>query len=165
MRHQVTALLIATLTGLSPSLASASGSVPGPPPSSSRQAVDRVNVATQTARTARTAQDSATKSLQTTVAAEPYNLGKALFAGKYKLGNPQLAADNVAEKKQRLMTLRRTLPGGEREQLDAVEWSKRLTNREMNALEYYLGMRFGKFISKAPSWAKSEPPPQVALAR
>jgi len=26
-------------------------------------------------------------------------------------------------------------------------------------------MRFGKFISKAPSWAGEEPPPKVALSK
>lgn len=96
---------------------------------------------------------------------EPYDLGKALFGRKYKLGNPQLTKPNMAEKMQRLSSLRRALPANERAKIDTTLLSKRLTNREMNALEYYLGIRFGKFITVAPSWAKSEPPPKVASAQ
>ena len=94
------------------------------------------------------------------IESEPYNLGKALFSGSYKFSRPQLAEANVAEKFLRLRTLRSTLPSAQRAKIDPATLSQRLTNREMNALEYYLGMRFGKFVAKSPSWAKSEPPPR-----
>ncbi|MGI8891333.1 MAG: hypothetical protein ACR2G0_11200 [Chthoniobacterales bacterium] len=110
-------------------------------------------------------QTAATNNSTRAVADEPYNLGKALFGGKYKLGHPKLTESNVAEKYRRLVSVRRTLPASEREKLDPAVLSKRLTNGEMNALEYYLGVRFGKFITKAPSWAKTDPPPQVAVAQ
>lgn len=99
------------------------------------------------------------------VADEPYDLGKEVFAGKYKLGHPTLTKANTAEKLQRLQSLRRALPAAERSKIDPALLSQRLTNREMNDLEYYLGMRFGKFITVAPSWAKSEPPPKAVSAR
>lgn len=97
------------------------------------------------------------------IAEEPYNLGKALFSGKYRFGNPKLTAANSTEKKQRLVTLREALPVRERTKFDPILVHS-LTNREMNALEYFVRMRFGKFVPHPPSWAKDEPPPQVASA-
>jgi hypothetical protein len=111
------------------------------------------------------AQTTATNAAPTVVAEEPYNRGKALFAGNYKLGRPKLTPANVAEKMQRLVALQKMLPATAGGKLNSTELSKRLTDREINALEYYLRMRFGKFIRNAPSWAKEEPPPKVASAQ
>ena len=72
-------------------------------------------------------------SSQAVIAEEPYNLGKALFWGKYKFGHPELTAANVAEKMQRLVTLQKALPATEREKVKPAELSERLTDREMNA--------------------------------
>jgi|ERR1051325_8563714 len=146
-------ILFAALAATSPSLAFASGSVARPPINQS------IN------RTFDKAQRPATNSAPMVVAEEPYNRGKALFAGDYKLGKPKLTPENVAEKMQRLVTLQKMLPATAGGKLNSTELSKRLTDREMNALEYYLRMRFGKFIRNAPSWAKEEPPPKVASAR
>jgi len=147
-------ILFAALAAASPSLAFASGSSAQPP---INQSINRTNFQ----RTNGTTNNSA----PSVVAEEPYNRGKAVFAGNYKLGEPKLTSANVAEKLQRLSVLQRALPAVERTKLDPIVLSKQLTNREMNALEYYLRMRFGKFISKAPSWAGEEPPPKVALSK
>jgi len=156
MRGRLMAFFVATLTALSLSLAFGSGSV-STGGKASRQTTTRLNL--------NAAQAATTPASQALIADELYNLGKALFSGKYKFGNPRLTAANVAEKMQRLTTLQRTLPAAEREQMNPAELSKRVTDREVNALEYYLGTRFGKFITKSPSWAKDEPPPKVASSR
>lgn len=99
------------------------------------------------------------------LAEEPYNQGKALFSGKYNFGKPKLTLLNIEEKKQRLAALRKSLPAPEQENLNPPELARRLTNREMNSLEYYLRMRFKKFLSNSPTWANQEPPPKVATSR
>ena len=146
-------ILFAAFAATSPSPAFASGSVARPP---INQTINRTNFDK--------AQTSVTNSSPTLVAEEPYNRGKALFAGNYKLGKPKLTSANVTEKMQRLVALQKILPATAGGKLNSTELSKRLTDREMNALEYYLKMRFGKFLTKAPSWAKAEPPPKVASA-
>ncbi len=159
MQRRFIALLVVALGAAAiPATSFASGSVPTTT-APTRDSFTRAGL--------RGVQTSAATSSDTKVliAEEPYNVGKALFSGNYRLGNPNLPAANVAEKKMRLVTLRRTLPAAERAKVDPAALSPRLTDHEMNALEYYLGMRFGKFISIAPSWAKTEPPPKVALAR
>lgn len=156
MRGRLMVFFVATLTALSPSLVFASGSV-STTGKASRQTTTRLNLDA--------AQAAATPASRVLIAEEPYNLGKALFSGKYKFGKPRLTAANVAEKMQRLTALQRALPAAEREQMNPAELSRRLTDREVNALEYYLGTRFGKFITKSPSWAKDEPPPKVASSR
>jgi hypothetical protein len=158
MRGRLTAFFVATLTALSPSLAFASGSVPATSTASRQTTMSHLSFNAA-------AQPATTPASRVLIADEPYNLGKAVFSGKYKFGNPRLTAANVAEKMQRLTTLQRTFPAAERKQMSPAELSKHLTDREVNALEYYLGMRFGKFITKSPSWAKDEPPPKVASAR
>jgi len=156
MRGRLLTCFVATLTALSPSLAFASGSVPTAG-KASRQTTTRLSLNAVPA--------AATPASRLLIADEPYNLGKALFSGKYRFGNPKLTAANVAEKRQRLVTLQRTLPVPEKAKINPPELARQLTDREMNALEYYLGMRFGKFITKSPSWAKAEPPPKIALSR
>lgn len=157
MRQLIPFLLVVTLAAATSSPAYASGSSAGTVPASARQhSASRTN-ATQTAVIA-------TNSSQPAVAEEPYNLGKALYSGKYNLGAPTLTQANVREKMQRLVTLQRTLPASEKNKINPATLSQRLTNREMNALEYYLRIRFGKFITKSPSWARAEPPPQIASA-
>jgi hypothetical protein len=147
-------VLITALAAASPSLAFASGSVSRPP---INQSISRT--------TSERAQATTNNSAPVAIAEEPYNRGKALFAGNYTLGKPKLTPANTAEKMQRLVALQKVLPPSAGGKLNSTELSKRLTDREMNALEYYLRMRFGKFITKAPSWAKAEPPPKVALSK
>ena len=151
------ALIGVSFAALTPSFTFASGSVGAPPAAVSNRAMDRAIIGKIQANTPDPS--------QAVIAEEPYNLGKALFSGKYKLGQPKLTAANIAEKMQRLVTLQKTLPAPEREKIKPAELSKRLTNQEMNALEYYIGMRFGKFIARSPSWAKAEPPPKIVLAK
>lgn len=105
---------------------------------------------------------STTPAPQIKIAEIPYNLGKALFSGKYNFGKPKLTAVNAAEKKQRLVILQKALPQREREKMNPAGLAGQLTDREMNALEYYLTVRFGKSIDKPPSWAEQEPPPKLA---
>lgn len=93
---------------------------------------------------------------------EPYNCGKALFSGKYNFGKPKLTALNIEEKRQRLAALRTSLPSREQNNLNPTELSKRLNNREMNALEYYVRVRFKKYLTNSPTWSKEEPPVKVA---
>ena len=119
--------------------------------------MDRINL--------KSAQPAATQTSRALVAEEPYNLGKAIFSGKYTFGKPRLTEANVEEKMQRLVSLQRTLPAPEREKINPPTRARHLTDREMNALEYYIEVRFGKFITKSPSWAKKEPPPSVALSQ
>jgi hypothetical protein len=158
VRQPIIFLLIVMLAAASPSLSFASGSSAGTVPASARQ-----HSASRTGAT--NAQTIATyNSSQPEVADEPYSLGKALYSGKYRFGTPKLSDANVAEKMQRLVSLQRALPVSERQKINAGELSHRLTNREMNALEYYLRIRFEKFITRPPSWAKAEPPPKVASA-
>jgi hypothetical protein len=157
MRRQILLPFVIVLTGLIPSLGFASGSVTTASQSASRQSMDRVNL--------RTTQPVATPAARALIAEEPYNLGKALFSGKYPFGKPKLPPANVAEKKQRLVSLQRTLPAPERDKLDPPTRAQQLTDREMNALEYYLEVRFGKFITKSPSWEKREPRPRVASSQ
>ncbi len=154
MTRYLSALLVPLLLPALAGTVFASGSTVARPPA--RQFLGAKTNRNQTAATS----NNATRA----VADEPYNMGKAIFGGKYKLGHPKLTDANIAEKKLRLATVQRTLPVPEREKLDPGVLSPRLTNGEMNALEYYLGMRFGKFITKAPSWARTDPPPEVALA-
>ena len=157
MDRRFTAVLVVVLAGAIPARVFASGSVPSPQ-AQSRNSLSRFDVRANQSSTNSQSQQSQQK--EQVIADEPYNLGKELFGGKYKFGNPQLSDANMAEKKLRLVSLRNALPAAERANLKPAELSKRLTNHEMNALEYYIGARFGKVITKAPSWAKQEPRPQ-----
>lgn len=157
MQRPIISLCVVAFAATSPSITFASGSVGRVPASASRQTADRANF-TKT-------QTLSTNSSQAVVADEPYNLGKAIFSRKYKFGRPELTTANITEKMQRIVTLQRALSASEREKMNANELSRWLTDHEMNALEYYLRVRFGKFIVKSPTWAKAEPPPKVALVR
>lgn len=99
------------------------------------------------------------------IAEEPYNVGKALFSGNYHFGKPKLTTLNIEEKKQRLAALRKGLPAEAQNNFDPPKLAQHLTNREANALEYYIRMRFKKFLSNSPTWAKEEPQPKVASSR
>ena len=162
MHRQFSALLVVVLAGAIPGRLFASGSVPTPQ-ARSRDSLNRFDVRAN--QSSANSQSQQSRQKQQAIADEPYNLGKELFGGKYKLGNPPLSDANVAEKKLRLVSLRHALPAGERPNLKPAELSEHLTNYEMNALEYYIGVRFGKVITKAPSWAKKEPRPQLASSQ
>lgn len=155
MRRTINSFLLVTLLAASPTLVFASGSETAKPQVSSygNPGADQAYSRTRSQTPART------------IAAEPYNLGKAVFAGKYNLGNPKLSVLNIEEKRQRLAALRKSLPVAEKTNLDPAALSPRLTNREANALEYYLRMRFKKYLDNAPTWAKNDPPPKVTASR
>jgi hypothetical protein len=152
MYRQIIALLVMTVLATSPSIAFASGS--GTTSARSFGDLDRFNSRHPVLSTA--------PAPQIKIAQVPYNLGKALFSGKYKFGKPNLTAVNIAEKMQRLVILQKALPAREREKVNPPALAGQLTDREMNALEYYLAVRFGKFVGKPPSWAEQEPPPKLA---
>ncbi|MGI9087402.1 MAG: hypothetical protein ACR2HH_06630 [Chthoniobacterales bacterium] len=97
------------------------------------------------------------------VVQEPYNLGQALFSGKYNLGKPKLTEANIAEKQVRLASLQRLMPASGQKQLHP-EMGSRLTNQEANALEYFVAVRFSKILNKPPSWAKQNPPVKIAFS-
>jgi hypothetical protein len=157
MRGRIMALIGVSFTVLTSASIFASGSAATQQKASASRAMDRASFSK--------AQTAAAATSQAIVVEEPYNLGKALYSGKYKFGHPKLTAANVAEKLQRLVALQGALPAPERQKVEPTELSKRLTNHEMNALEYYIEMRFGKSISKSPSWAKTEPPPKIASTK
>ncbi len=99
-----------------------------------------------------------------TISRPPYDLGKAIFAGKYNLGNPKLSKANVDEKELRLASLQRLLAPAEAKKIQPTAWAPRLTNQEMNAFEYFLIVRFSKILNKPASWAKDEPPVKIVFA-
>lgn len=89
----------------------------------------------------------------------PYNLGQAIYNGTYKF---EKAADtHVAEKAHRLKILEPALPAADRHKIDPKRLAKEVSDREMNALEYYIQVKTGKYVTVAPSWAKKEPPIKV----
>lgn len=155
MHRQIAALLVMTLLATRPSITWASGSE-GPKPASHDYS-DRLNL--------RNPQTFTTPAPHTNIAQVPYNLGKELFSGKYKVGKPKLTVANIAEKTQRLAALQKALPAREQEKLNPPALAGQLTDREMNALEYYLRVRFGKFVTQTPSWAGQEPPPTLASSQ
>ncbi|HXA10102.1 MAG TPA: hypothetical protein VNW28_08975 [Chthoniobacterales bacterium] len=93
------------------------------------------------------------------VAQAPYNLGQAIFNGTYKFGKAK--ANHVPEKAHRLGILQGGLPAAEQKHFHPQELAGHLNDREMNALEYYIQVKFGAFVTVAPSWAKEEPPIKV----
>lgn len=155
MHHHIMALFVASLAITRPSLTLASGS----------EGAARSTRATTPSFYSSSSQSRSTNfANRVVIAEEPYNVGKALFSGNYHFGKPKLTALNVEEKKQRLAALRKSLPAGEHN-LNPPELAQHLTNREANALEYYIRMRFKKFLSNSPTWAKEEPQPKVAFSR
>jgi hypothetical protein len=93
------------------------------------------------------------------IAQAPYNLGQAIFNGTYKFGKAKV--NHVPEKAHRLGILQGGLPAAEQKHFHPQELAGRLNDREMNALEYYIQVKFGVFVTVAPSWAKEEPPIKV----
>src|SRR5207244_3099137 len=71
----------------------------------------------------------------------PYNLGQAIYNGTYKF--KKAAATHVAEKAHRLGILRPGLPTAEQERINPQALANQLSDREMNALEYYIQMHTG----------------------
>lgn len=90
------------------------------------------------------------------VAQAPYNLGQAIFNGTYKFRKTNV--NHVPEKAHRLGILQPGLPAAEQKHFNPKELASHLNDREMNALEYYIHVKFGRFVTVAPSWAKEEPP-------
>ncbi len=94
---------------------------------------------------------------------EPYNVGQAIYNGTYRFKKP--AATHVAEKAHRLAILRPGLPAAEQQRINPKVLANELSDREMNALEYYIQVHTGRYVTVAPSWAKKEPPIKVAHAK
>lgn len=157
MRRTINSFLLVTLLAASPALVFASGSETAQPQVSSygNPGADQAYFRTRTR----------SQAPARTIATEPYNLGKAVFAGKYNLGRPKLSPLNIEEKRQRLAALQKSLPSAEKKNLAPAALSHRLTNREANALEYFLRMRFKKYLDNAPTWAQTEPPPKATASR
>jgi|KBSMisStaDraftv2_1062788.scaffolds.fasta_scaffold60230_1 hypothetical protein len=86
----------------------------------------------------------------------PYNLGQAIFTGNYKV--KKAASTHVAEKDHRLSLIIGGLPAADRQKISSKTLANELTDREENALEYYLSVKYGKYVTVPPSWAKKEPP-------
>lgn len=86
----------------------------------------------------------------------PFNLGEAIYNGTYKF--KKSAGTHVAEKAHRLGILRSGLPAAEQARINPKDLASKLSDREMNALEYYIQVHTGKYVTVAPSWAKKEPP-------
>ncbi|HEY2712061.1 MAG TPA: hypothetical protein VGI60_06060 [Chthoniobacterales bacterium] len=90
----------------------------------------------------------------------PYNMGQAIFNGTYRFKKP--ASTHVAEKNKRLSLLAGGLPAADRQKFDPKTLSNELSDREANALEYYIQVKYGKYVDIPPSWAKKEPPIKVS---
>lgn len=99
------------------------------------------------------------------IAAEPYNVGKPVFSEHHLFGKSKRGVLNVEEKKQRLIALRKSLPNHAREKLDPATLAQHLTNREESTLEYYIRVRFKKYLNDPPSWADEEPPAREQIQR
>ncbi|MGH8095197.1 MAG: hypothetical protein ACREIF_17305 [Chthoniobacterales bacterium] len=93
----------------------------------------------------------------------PFNLGEAIFTGTHKFRKEKV--NHVAEKEHRLGILRPGLPAADQKHFDPAVLASHLNDREMNALEYYIQLKFGRFVTVAPSWAKSEPPIKVVHSK
>ncbi len=102
---------------------------------------------------------AATAAPQVAIQQGPYNAGQAIFQGTYKFKKG--SSTHVAEKAHRLEILRTGLPPAEQQRIDAKALANHLTDRETNDLEYYIHVKYGKFVTVAPSWAKNEPPVEV----
>jgi hypothetical protein len=89
----------------------------------------------------------------------PYNLGQAIFTGSYKVKKP--ASTHVAEKDHRLSLIIGGLPAADRQKINPKTLANELTDREENALEYYIQVKYSKYVTVPPSWAKKEPPIKV----
>jgi hypothetical protein len=100
---------------------------------------------------------------QVTVVQAPYNLGQAIYNGTYKF--KKASGTHVAEKAHRLTILQPGLPAADRARINPKTLSNQLSDREMNALEYYIQVKTGKYVTVAPSWAKNEPPIKVAKTK
>ncbi len=161
LRRPLMALFGMWLVATSSTAVFASGSDGPPPP----QPGLRLSELQTTLFKKETGATSRASHAQVVIAAEPYNLGKAILSGKYNFGKPKLTAANRTEKEQRLAVLQKNLPAPAKKQLDPSALSGRLTDREMNALEYYIRTRFNGRLAEAPSWAKKEPPPEIAASR
>jgi hypothetical protein len=57
------------------------------------------------------------------------------------------------------------LPAAEQKHFNPQELASQVNDREMNALEYYIHVKYDKFVTVAPSWAKEEPPIKVVNSR
>jgi hypothetical protein len=93
----------------------------------------------------------------------PYNLGHAIFNGTYKFRKTNV--NHVPEKAHRLGILQPGLPEAEQKHFNPRELAGHLNDREMNALEYYIRVKYDKYVTVAPSWAKEEPPIKVINSR
>ncbi len=124
-------------------------------------AVPAVSAAPGYFREPATQQTPVTTQAKIKVAKEPYALGEAIVAGKHALGAPKLSEANAAAKKLRLASLQRLLPASGQKQIHP-EIGARLTNREMNAVEYFVAVKFHKILNTPPPWAQQDPPIKIA---
>ena len=71
-----------------------------------------------------------------------YDLGKRIYNGKLKLGEPQAAAATMQE--TRLRALQATLPEREKKSANLSALAGRLNAEQLDALEYYVNHRFAR---------------------
>lgn len=146
MRHKLIALHVAALSMVIPSLAF--GAVGETPEGSEPVAGQPGNM--------RRPPPTVSATPKVVIVQGPYNLGQAIYNGSYKFKKG--AGTHVAEKAHRLTILQPALPAAERQRINPKALSTQLSDREMNALEYYIEVKTGKFVTVSPSWAKKEPP-------
>lgn len=109
-------------------------------------------------------QTTTTTQANIAIVQEPYNLGQAIYAQKYNLGTPKLSESNVAEKKLRLQSLQRLLPAAGQKSIHP-EMAARMTNRQLNALEYFVAVKFKTVLNKPPTWARQDPPVKITFSK
>jgi len=93
------------------------------------------------------------------IAQQPYDLGQAIFSGNYRF--KKATVTHSAEKARRLTILQTGLPAAEQKKINPKALAGHLSDREMNALEYFIRGHYEKFVTVSPSWAKEEPPIKV----
>ena len=74
-----------------------------------------------------------------TVDANRYNIGKHIFSGKYEPGKP---AGDATQQSPRLKQLQEKLPKAAQKTADLPALAGKLSNEQMQALEYYLAVRY-----------------------
>ena len=73
------------------------------------------------------------------VDANKYNIGKHIFSGKYEPGKPP---GDAATPTPRLKALQEKLPKSAQKTSDLPALAGKLSNEQMQSLEYYLGVRY-----------------------
>ncbi|TGM05143.1 hypothetical protein [Leptospira jelokensis] len=73
---------------------------------------------------------------------EKYHLGKAIFNQEVSLEKQTNANVNTADQEERLEYLQGSLPNTEKRRVNLPDFSGKLTEEQLQALEYFIQVRF-----------------------